>query len=1065
MYPRNPFETAAVFENVGDILSPSSSAQPVAPPNTAVDGLEETEESYRYLFEANPQPMWIYDFDTLRFLLVNDAAVIHYGYSRDEFLAMTIMDIRPKEDIPSVIKAIIMKTPNNVKSGVWRHRKKDGQILDVEVTVHDFRFRGRAARLAMANDITEHKRIERALQQSEQEQRLLAEHLDRERERLAEAQAVAKVGSWELNLTTNVLFWSEETYRIFGLDRATFGASYEAFLERVHPEDRSAVGSAYTEAIANRTPFAIDHRMLMADGSIKIVHERCQTEYDSGGRPIRSIGTVQDITARKQAEQELTRSLDLLRAVTEGTTDAIFAKDILGRYLMINSSGAQLVGKTSEEILGQDDTHLFSADTAHHTMEIDRHVMESGETRTQESVGIAAGVKRIYQSTKSPLRDSDGHVIGIVGISRDITDRKQAEMTLHHIMQGAHCLLWQAEVEDKGTENLLWNVEFASEQAAQRFLPLHLQEGESYATAWYYARPQDDRKRIDLYAGQEIRAGRSYQQEFRCQSQEGTLRWLSESVHVEALGAGKWRCVGVCTDITERKRAEEAARAMTKGAQCLLWYAFVEEQPHGLQWYIETPDEEAAQEFFPLVQPAGVAYTETWARSRMQEDSALMDARGTSALLGGEKGYTHQFRCRRADGAWRWLNETVRIEVIAPGRWHCVGVCTDITDQKRAEEERDRFFTLSLDLLCVVDSRGYFTRLNPAFETLLGFTRAELMARPMLDFVHPEDREATVTQIEKVNTGDSNLHFENRYLCKDGSYRWLAWTSIAFQGFRYGAAHDITPIKEAESALRRANEELEARVARRTAQIMETNAQLVAAKREADRANQAKSEFLSRLSHELRTPLNAILGFGQILARQTLPPLQQESIQYILDGGQHLLTLINEILDIARVEAGHITLSPEPVALDAIVSESCALIRPLAAEHRIQLDANDDSLKRYAMLADRQRLKQVLINLLSNAIKYNRPDGKVRVTCFPRTEDRLCLAIQDTGSGITPEEQQRLFTPFERLNAAHSGIEGTGLGLVVARRLIEAMSGALTLESIPDEGTTFFIDLPMVHCH
>ena len=385
-------EETTVFENFSD---PVPRAQRASVLQRASDILEESEASYRYFFESNPHPMWIYDCETLRFLQVNDAAVDHYGYSQDEFLALTIKDIRPAEDIPLLVQTILLHGSGKGKRGVWRHRKKDGQIVDVEVTTHDFRFRGRTARLGLINDITQNRRIERALQQSEQEQRLLAEHLERERERLAEAQTIAKVGSWELNLTTNALFWSEETYRIFGIDPLEFGASYEAFIERVHPDDRTAVNEAYTASVANRTSYAIDHRMLMKDGSSKIVHERCQTIYDSAGRPLRSMGTVQDITAQKQTEQQLTRSLSLLRAVTEGTTDAVFAKDIQGRYLMINTQGAHLVGKTPEEIIGHDDTHIFSPETAARAMERDRLVVASGETYLVEGEGAAAGVNRI----------------------------------------------------------------------------------------------------------------------------------------------------------------------------------------------------------------------------------------------------------------------------------------------------------------------------------------------------------------------------------------------------------------------------------------------------------------------------------------------------------------------------------------------------------------------------------------------------------------------------------------------------------------------------------------------
>ena len=228
----------------------------------------------------------------------------------------------------------------------------------------------------------------------------------------------------------------------------------------------------------------------------------------------------------------------------------------------------------------------------------------------------------------------------------------------------------------------------------------------------------------------------------------------------------------------------------------------------------------------------------------------------------------------------------------------------------------------------------------------------------------------------------------------------------------------------------------------------------------ADTANLAKSEFLSRMSHELRTPLNAILGFGQILDKQELTPLASESVGYILKGGRHLLDLINEVLDIARVEAGRIDLSLEPIALNDVVPDACALVRPLAAERDIRLLENLGDLGGSYILADRQRIKQVIINLVSNGIKYNREGGQVEIACSQKSDGRIAIAVRDTGPGISAQDLLKLFTPFERLGAAGSQIEGTGLGLVLSQRLVAAMEGTLTVESVLGVGTTFTIELP-----
>ena len=235
------------------------------------------------------------------------------------------------------------------------------------------------------------------------------------------------------------------------------------------------------------------------------------------------------------------------------------------------------------------------------------------------------------------------------------------------------------------------------------------------------------------------------------------------------------------------------------------------------------------------------------------------------------------------------------------------------------------------------------------------------------------------------------------------------------------------------------------------------------AKREADAANAAKSEFLSRMSHELRTPLNAILGFGQILDRQNLTELQCESVGYILKSGNHLLELINEVLDISRVESGHVELNLEAVALSDAIADACNIVRPLADARAIALRLAPDASADAYICADAQRFKQVLINLLSNAIKYNFENGEVAVSWYAQPDDRWQISVRDSGPGIAPGNLSRLFVPFERGAATDSDVEGTGLGLSLSLTLVEAMNGSMSVESAPGRGSTFSFDLPRAH--
>ncbi len=236
--------------------------------------------------------------------------------------------------------------------------------------------------------------------------------------------------------------------------------------------------------------------------------------------------------------------------------------------------------------------------------------------------------------------------------------------------------------------------------------------------------------------------------------------------------------------------------------------------------------------------------------------------------------------------------------------------------------------------------------------------------------------------------------------------------------------------------------------------------QLKHVSRVAEKASHAKSEFLSSMSHELRSPLNAILGFAQLMESDS-PPLtssQKESVAQILTAGWHLLTLINDILDLAKVESGKVTLVQEPVSLNEVMGECRDMVALQAEQHgiRVQFPLFDTA---YVVRADRTRVKQVLINLLTNAIKYNSKQGAVKVTCSVSTPERVRISIRDTGSGLLPEQMDQLFQPFNRLGQEYGAEEGTGIGLVVAKQLVELMGGSIGMESSVGVGSEFWIEL------
>jgi PAS domain S-box-containing protein len=384
----------------------------------------------------------------------------------------------------------------------------------------------------------------------------------------------------------------------------------------------------------------------------------------------------------------------------------------------------------------------------------------------------------------------------------------------------------------------------------------------------------------------------------------------------------------------------------------------------------------------------------------------------------------------------------------------------------RLEASERRYRSILEDLGSVIvtlDEHDRVTYLNPAWSRLTGLPAEELLGTELLARVHPDDRAALAGYLAQARSGGSAEAPTARFRCADGQERWLEVSARAYReepGTPAGISaimHDVTARREAEL---RSHEALD-RAER--------------ARERADQASRAKSEFLSRMSHELRTPLNAVLGFAQLLELGSLAGEDADNLEHILHAGRHLLALVDESLDVARIEAGRLTISLEPVLLTPVITESLDLVRPVASANMVTLAGPEPAAGQFWVRADRQRLKQVLVNLLSNAIKYNHPGGRVTVECAPAepaveaaaqvaaaepTTPTVGIVVRDTGTGIPADRLDQVFLPFERLGAATTQIEGTGLGLAVTKRLVEAMHGTIGVASVEGVGSTFRVDLP-----
>ncbi len=775
-----------------------------------------------------------------------------------------------------------------------------------------------------------------------------------------------------------------------------------------------------------------------------------------------------DITERKQSELALRLAEQQARESEERLGFALESADIGDWALDLRTNVAHRSLRHDQCFGYLEPVAEWGYDTfLAHIQPVDREHVDAYFQRTRAGDGAYNDEFRVTWPDNSEhwlwikgrfSLDETGKAYRVAGIVGDITERKQAEAALRDSQQrlalateAAHIGIWDWDVV---ANKLVWD--------AQMYALYGIREedfGGAYE-AWRHGLHPEDRDcgEADLKAALEGR--REFHTQFRVLWPDGTVRHIEAHAVVRRAGDGTAQnVVGVNWDVTEGKAAEAALVRMRDELEVRVQERTVELARTNADLRIQIAEREAAE-------------AETHTRARQQAAVAELGQRALTdidmdTLLQGAAALVAATLEVEISALLELMpdRDTFRIRAGTSWKKDVVGHVVPGTPDAQAG-----YALLHNKPVIVADLRAE-SRFEPS-PLLLEQGIVSGVTVPIRGYAQPFGTLSAHTVRPRSFTQD-DVHFLQ------------AIANVLAAAVERKRIE--TEIRQLNAQLVETNKQLRGEnVERQMAlgALHEATAGLIAAKEDAEQArasaelaNQAKSEFLSRMSHELRTPLNAILGYGQVLEMRDYVPAIQEEVAAILKAGRHLLELINEVLDIARIEAGHLALSLEPVSLGATVLTALDLVRPLAANRQIQL-VHEDALRHAAhhVFADQQRLRQVVINLLSNAIKYNREGGQVvlSTTIVPgaavkygdsgamESSGMIRLAVRDTGPGIAPHQSPKLFMPFERLGAERTRIEGTGIGLSLCKRLVEAMHGAIGVESVPGEGSTFWVELPLL---
>jgi PAS domain S-box-containing protein len=972
---------------------------------------------------------------------------------------------------------------------------KGGKRVHVSVSVFPIRdSEGHITRTAaVVRDITQRKRAEEALRASEAE--------------LKESQRVARLGSWSMDVKTGEIRWSDELYRMMGADPSLPPPQISESGRLFTPESWVRLSTEMDKTVRTGVPYELELETVRTDGSSGWMLARGEPVRDAGGAIAGLRGIAQDITARKQAEAARQESETAFRTLADSVPQMVWMCMPDGLNVYFNQRWVDYTGMSLAQSYGRGWNTPFHRDDQQAAWDAWNHATKTGETyRVESRLRAADGGYRWFLMRGVPLRDGAGRVVKWFGTCTDIDELKQGEETLRNLNEELERRVEERTAQLRNSEERLalalrashegvwdWNVETDAVWYSSRWkemLGYTDQEIEPHTSVfWNFIHP-DDRAPFDDAMQAVLRGERDYEMEFRLRHKDGHyVDILSCGFPMRRAADGPIvRIVGTHFDLTERKRAEEALRRREE------WLRMAHDAAHSgaWEWDLRTNLNIWSEELWKLygLEPYSCEPSYAAWREVVHPDDRPMAERTVQESASKGIDLNVEFRVRDRDGAERWLLARGRAIRDADGQVvRFIGIVVDITERKRTEEALRRshdelerrveertaelsaasayhrsLIEASLDPLVTIALAGTITDVNNATEEVTGRPRRELIGTDFCDYF--TDREKAEQGYQQAFREGSVQDYELEILHRDGHTTPVLYNASVYRHKEgavagvFAAARDITGRKRAEQEVLRLNQDLERRVAERTAQLERAAAELEKRNLEVERVNRMKTDFLGRSSHELRTPLNAILGYSQLLGEQSagpLPPPYPRFVANIQEGARHLLDIVNDLLDISKIEAGRIDLNRESFRPADVLEEVLSVIAPLAKIKHI--DIENQVPAGMSIRADRTRVKQVLYNLLSNAVKFTPENGRVWIADASR-EDAAGFCIGDTGIGIPASDLESIFDEFHQVGGPTGAErEGTGLGLTITRRLVELHGGTISVESALGQGSRFTVSL------